>query len=696
VTGAQIRARLEVLVSVLSEVVYQRVRYLLAAAYPPAHVAAAAAAETTLLLQLSVDGDGDVDGDDAVRFDLRRDPAALFRESRLFESLAGGLLDGEPPTAFAFAISDPSLGYVDLPQGTSLDVDVAGEVVYLAGGTVGLQLYQRRGTLLRVFNTPDSAEAVQVVGRFAYVADRTSLLIVDVDSPEFPVLAGQVTLAGASRLHVVGNRAYVLDPNVSTPALRVVDVADPANPVVRGAIATQLAGDSIVSDGSHAYVGFGARFVQVFDVRDPAAPLSLGTFSTLRDTLGMVLHGGHLCVATLDGLEVFERADPAQPTRVGFLPLHVGPAGDLVSFGARLALASNAGLLLVDMTDPTAPVLLGSLPGLGALRHVAFGSGHLVAADADGGFEVFAAGTPPPSAVVGSVAVANSLSGLDAVPGRAWVGSRVPDALFDLDISDPEQPVVLGQAPLTFGSRDVRVIGDRAYVATNGLSVLDVSVPGAPVHLGTTRASSTLFAVDAGTDIAWSVNNSDRLAVWDVSDPTDPDLLTTVTNATNPHDVAFDGERALVVADGSGGFHAYDVTDPSNPTPRVAVLINGSPVRIAARPGLAFLTVAQLLPPFLGNLRIFDIRTLTAPQFLSFVGLTGTNLTLDLEGDQAFVGANLSGVHVIDISDPAAPFRWATLPVPGEVREIAAAGPSVVVVGRGEVSVLRAPVRPVP
>jgi hypothetical protein len=192
------------------------------------------------------------------------------------------------------------------------------------------------------------------------------------------------------------------------------------------------------------------------------------------------------------------------------------------------------------------------------------------------------------------------------------------------------------------------------------------------------------------------VSNVDRLAVWDVSDPSDPSILTTVTNATNPHDVAFDGERALVVADGSGGFHTYDVTDPSNPTPRAGVLINGSPIRVAARPGLVFVTVAPLIPPFFSTLRVFDIRTLTAPQILSFVGVTGTNPVLDLEGDQAFVGATVCGVHVVDISDPGAPLRWATLPVPGEVREVASAGSLVLVAGRRTVSVLHAPVRAVP
>ncbi len=102
--------------------------------------------------------------------------------------------------------------------------------------------------------TPGDAYDIEVVGDLAYVADgRSGLRIIDVSNPAAPVEIGALDTPSSGRawdIEVVGDLAYVVGGN---PGLRIIDVSIPALPVELGALDTSYARDVKVV-GDLAYV----------------------------------------------------------------------------------------------------------------------------------------------------------------------------------------------------------------------------------------------------------------------------------------------------------------------------------------------------------------------------------------------------------------------------------------------------------
>jgi hypothetical protein len=118
---------------------------------------------------------------------------------------------------------------------------------------------------------------------------------------------------------------------------------------------------------------------------------------------------------------------------------------------------------------------------------------------------------------------------------------------------------------------DVRVDAGRAYAPTfgSGLSILDVSDPAniTPLSLNTIGAFATSIEVD-GTVAYMSDNDiggSRGLSVIDVSNPSSPQLLDTGTAIAggSPSDVGFGAGHAVVSVD-FVGVYPFDVSNPSD------------------------------------------------------------------------------------------------------------------------------------
>ena len=152
-------------------------------------------------------------------------------------------------------------------------------------------------TLAGQYLAPDDAEVndVFVAGSYAYVPmvsgatwPRTDgwLRIVDVSDAVSPTEVGAYDTPGDARRAFVGDSiAYVADGEAG---LRLLDVSDPANPVELGHAdpPTGATTDAVYVAGDRAYVGSSAGewpdiegWFQMLDVSDPANPVVLDTFA---------------------------------------------------------------------------------------------------------------------------------------------------------------------------------------------------------------------------------------------------------------------------------------------------------------------------------------------------------------------------------------------------------------------------------
>jgi hypothetical protein len=184
------------------------------------------------------------------------------------------------------------------------------------------------------------------------------------------------------------------------------------------------------------------------------------------------------------------------------------------------------------------------------------------------------------------------------------------------------------------------------------------------------------------------------VVVMDISVPTAPRWIRTLDTAGSSRGVAFDGGDALVVADGTLGIVAFDVTSEAEPRLRGTADTNQT-FEVAARRGFAFALDLDGSSPFTdAGLKVFDVTA--TPQAVRFVFLPGLSTAIDLAGDHAFVATGVSGVHVVDVANPIASFHWGTLPVQGQVLDVAVAGNFVVAMRAKDVAILRGVRRTVP
>ena len=130
-------------------------------------------------------------------------------------------------------------------------------------------------------------------GAYAYVTAGQSdaLVVVDISNPASPVIRGRVVssslLDHARDVAVSGSYAYVAGQYSNS--LVVVDVSNPASPVIRGSVVSSslmFYAVGVAVSGSYAYVAaHGSDALVVVDVSNPATPVIRGSVvsSSLMD-----------------------------------------------------------------------------------------------------------------------------------------------------------------------------------------------------------------------------------------------------------------------------------------------------------------------------------------------------------------------------------------------------------------------------
>ena len=108
---------------------------------------------------------------------------------------------------------------------------VVGSLLYVAAGNGGLQIVDVSSPtsprVIGAIGMPSTAYGVTAANGYAYVADLTSVQVVNVSTPSRPVIVGSLT-ATAYAAVVAGSRLYV----VNGTQLLTTDVTNPAAPLL--------------------------------------------------------------------------------------------------------------------------------------------------------------------------------------------------------------------------------------------------------------------------------------------------------------------------------------------------------------------------------------------------------------------------------------------------------------------------------
>ena len=235
-------------------------------------------------------------------------------------------------------------------------------------------------TALSFLSIPGYANNVDISGNVAYVAaGSTGLQVVDVSDRRAPRIIGSLDTPGnANDVRVVGSRAYIAD---GSAGLRIIDITNPASPTLLGALDTPGEANDVVVVGNLAYLADGPAGLQIIDVSDPVVPRLIGTLDTPGTARGVDVSGNLAVVADGNSLRIIDVGNPSNPVARGSLATN--DARDLTVEGTIAYLADFSGSLkTIDFSTPTAPRLLanttqalgGILTDVAKVREFVFGA----------------------------------------------------------------------------------------------------------------------------------------------------------------------------------------------------------------------------------------------------------------------------------------------------------------------------------
>jgi hypothetical protein len=480
-----------------------------------------------------------------------------------------------------------------------------------------------------------------------------------------PTATLAATPTPTSRLEVVGRLPLQRFPEIAVQELDgktyallfsgnwllIVNTTDPTKPFVastvdvRGQLGPTNDYGSIAVSGAHVYVSswigghvFNGTLVAVLDISDPTTPMQVGkvVVPSRRDTL----YG-------------------------------TSEVRDLDISGDRLFAATGVGgFHIVDISDPMSPYLLGSLDTLTTVLNVAVSGSYAYITEWIGGdrgaMRVIDVAQPSAPHEVGSVSVPGRPVDIIVSDRNAYIRYESADGprcdLGVIDISLPPRPELKATFEETRRSGCGVGLGNRLdtmaasngylYILHEGLLILDVNEPSAPAVVSWVNDIAGFFqwarSVALRGDKAY-VGTGKGLIVFDIADPTSPQLVGSFSRPDDPTSVAiFEGYAYLGTC--HDGLAVVDVSDPSSPQ-FIRSLYIGSCVRSIVLQG-PYLYVAA----FPTELLVFDLSQPALPRKVSSVDWLRhfTEIDVVVSGSYAYV-VDLEALRVVHISDPLSP-----------------------------------------
>lgn len=254
---------------------------------------------------------------------------------------------------------------------------VQGDYVYLGTsypGLVVVDIHNPEATArTATFTTAGFTASDMVIrGSLGYICHGGGLQIVDLTDPDAPSTVGGVaTFDSAVEVEFYGDYVVVCD---LSNALHIIDVSDPANPVITGTLPlTEIPlGLAIAEAEGYAYLSLNWLGLMIVDISDPAAPVEVNTLYDLWMPGDIVVDYPRVYVADGQyGLQIFDMSDPYNPGVLGDADGEGYPGGLAVDLAGGYAyLPGNKGLAVIDVSDPFAPFWVMDLPLSGSPEEI--------------------------------------------------------------------------------------------------------------------------------------------------------------------------------------------------------------------------------------------------------------------------------------------------------------------------------------
>ncbi len=261
--------------------------------------------------------------------------------------------------------------------------------------------------------------------------------------------------------------------------------------------------------------------------------------------------------------------------------------------------------------------------------------------------------------------------------------------IYTLDVSDPANPIVKNHLEIAADVREMSKTDGYLYavVGLQGIEIIDISDPFTPVvdHaygieeevLGKTKS------VLLDGDHAFVGDDRKGLVVLDTTDPTAPSPTVALSLGTSVYGMAKCG-NTLVLSLGAAGIFTVDVTDPAAPVFGIKLSSGSVDLDGDGTDDVTFnISYAYQIFP-LGNQAIvadgdngFDIVNVedpAAPVLQMQVATPSPTTGAIAEGNTVYLAETLNGLGIYDISDTVNPVLLGSYQESGNIRDISVSG----------------------
>jgi hypothetical protein len=224
----------------------------------------------------------------------------------------------------------------------------------------------------------------------------------------------------------------------------------------------------------------------------------------------------------------------------------------------------------------------------------------------------------------------------------AYVMESSGRGLRIVDVSDPAAPDEVGAYD---EEGALAVAGDYVYVANDfGLTILNASNPAAPAEVGSDSEGARAIAI-AG-DYVYLALNSGGLRILDVSDPANPQRVGSYSTSALATDVAVSGSYVYLTEHSGGNLRILDVSNPTAPTQAGLSTVPSQPDDVAVAGSYAYVADGA-------SLYIFNVSNPASPSLAGSRNVThALNVAVGL--GFAYVATG-DGLRVVDVRTPSAP-----------------------------------------
>jgi hypothetical protein len=515
-----------------------------------------------------------------------------------------------------------------------------------------------------------------VSGQLAYVATGRVVAVWDFSDPSAPVQVGatdEPATALISGLALHGDHLYASwQAGNDQGGVTIYSLADPAQPVLVNDIAIDALFsnvNAVAAANDHLYLFDSENGIWVGSLADPEAPTLTTDGTGLGGVADRTVVDGNLIYTfgkSFIGNAVLTTYDVSSPESPTELQVFAADGIDFfdLKFNLPLAVGFGAKLSVLDLSNPNAVVPRGSADTFAMTGIVNASHAYGVGID---GLDAWDIQNPDNPALLTNLDIDTLAAAQTAsVPGGALMLTST-DRFVVLNTANPAAPVVAGDVvmPASVDAYDAARVGDTVLVLQQnyGLALADAAsleVAGRyEVDLPASLQERVFSDMHVDGEVAYLAAWGFGLILVDVSDPRAPAEVSRL-QAFFAHTVAVADRRAYVAKNTNGPeFGIVDVSDTANPAFIASYGLTFSPAQVAAGDGVAYIAGYSNGDLASVGLRIIDVSDpLNATELGFYDEDCAAAFEVKLVENLAYLACS-NGLHIVDVSDPAAPVRVA-------------------------------------